>query len=106
MFHRAIAQSGTALVPVPEREDPSAVGFAVGKHFGYHGNDPTKLVHELRNRPAGDVLKAADDVRAALFAVSEILFSLAFYYFFKGVHKGMIIYICFRSKNFTLSQKF
>ncbi|XP_058454053.1 esterase E4-like [Malaya genurostris] len=57
LFHRAIAQSGTALVPWGFQYNPREMALRVANAFGYPTNDNEDLLRRLRLTPKGDFVR-------------------------------------------------
>ncbi|XP_055525162.1 esterase E4-like [Wyeomyia smithii] len=57
LFHKAIAQSGTALVPWGFQYNPREMAAHVATTFGYPTNDNAELVRLLRYTPKGDFVR-------------------------------------------------
>ncbi|XP_058812880.1 acylcarnitine hydrolase-like [Topomyia yanbarensis] len=57
LFHRAIAQSGTALVPWGFQYNPREMSLRVANAFGYPTNDNAELVRRLRYTPKGEFVR-------------------------------------------------
>lgn len=58
LFQRAIAQSGTALVPWGFQPNPRAQAERLGRHFGLTWSSTQNLVDQLRNRHFWDFVQA------------------------------------------------
>lgn len=58
LFQRAIAQSGTALVPWGFQPNPRGQAEAIGRHFGLTWSSTQNLVDQLRNRHFWDFVQA------------------------------------------------
>ncbi|XP_062535946.1 esterase E4-like isoform X1 [Armigeres subalbatus] len=54
LFHKAIAQSGTALVPWGFQYNPEEMKRYIANAFGYPTNDNAELVQRLRYTPKGE----------------------------------------------------
>lgn len=57
LFHRAIAQSGTALAPFAYQYNPQQMARHVADTFGYPNNDNEELVRLLRYTPKGEFVR-------------------------------------------------
>lgn len=58
LFQRAIAQSGSALVPWGLQRNPRGQAEAIGRHFGLTWSSTQDLVNQLRNRRFWDFVMA------------------------------------------------
>nr|CAD7574328.1 unnamed protein product [Timema californicum] len=74
LFHRAIAQSGSALNPWAFTKSSRDPAFRLGKQLGCATDDARELVSFLRSVPSSSIIKAQDNVISA----KEISFGLSF----------------------------
>lgn len=59
LFHRAILQSGTLLMPQAIDNNPVASASLLAARLGYNSTDPDELLNIFTNVPADDIIKGS-----------------------------------------------